>query len=168
MPLPQNLGGTEVLVAGRRAPLFFVGETQATIQIPWETQTGDQVEVQVTLNRKASPIHIISVSSKAPAIFFRDNHVAIAQRVVPNVFGPGQHDYRLTGHVDFEPARPDFLVVYATGLGSATTEVETGTAPSMPIPIEEVQAYLSAGPLEGRLEISVLGAHRTSFVAVTK
>ncbi len=120
-PLPTDLAGTRVSLAGRDLPLFFVSPGQINAQLPFDAQ--GVVALRVTSpNGRWSDV-FVQVVGTAPAIF--------------NVRGPGPSGQQTPAivHVsgrlvtDQEPARAgEFVILYLTGLGRVQGAIAAGQA----------------------------------------
>jgi uncharacterized protein (TIGR03437 family) len=108
-PLPAKLGDTEVFVAGKAMPLFYVSSAQVNLQVP-AGQVPGQVLTEVRVGgqvRSRSPLTVIPT---APGIF------AVANR-----------DGRV--NTVSVPAHPgEVLHIYATGQGAVIPAVDDGVA----------------------------------------
>lgn len=118
LPLPTQLGNTQVLVNGIAAPLFFVSPLQINAQVPFEVQPGSTVNVVVRVSGQDSPPEPLKIEDVSPGIF-----------TIPSLgTGPGA-----ILHTNFtlvnssSPAKPgEFVLVYATGLGVTNPSVSSG------------------------------------------
>lgn len=121
MPLSTTLVSTSVSVAGRAAPLYYVGPGQVNAQVPFETPSGTQ-QVYVTVNGIQSNVITMPVAVSAPGIFLYNGNYAVAQHGDYSVVDPGH------------PAKNgEVIVVYATGQGPVNQPVATGgAAPVLP------------------------------------
>ena len=120
-PLPTNLGGTEVVVNGRRAPLMFVSPTQINAQFPVDAAFGrGGVIVRTGLGQSLT---IFMESAEAAPQLFTDGGRAIA------VNQDGAMNSATT------PARGGSLVtVFLTGQGPVNPPVASGQpGPSAPL-----------------------------------
>jgi uncharacterized protein (TIGR03437 family) len=114
-PLPAKLGDTEVLLAGKAVPLYYVSSTQVNLQVP-AGQAPGQVLAEVRVGGQSRSRNPVTVIPAAPGIF------AVANR-----------DGRVnTASV---PAHPgEVLHIYATGQGAVTPAVDDGVAaPAQPL-----------------------------------
>ena len=114
-PLPAKLGDTEVLLAGKAVPLYYVSSTQVNLQVP-AGQAAGQVLTEVRVGgqvRSRSPLTVIPTA--------------------PGIFAVANQDGRVnTANV---PAHPgEVLHIYATGQGAVTPAVDDGVAaPAQPL-----------------------------------
>jgi len=130
-PLPTNLGGVQVTVNGRLAPLSYVSPTQINLLIPYATSEA-YVYFQVNNNGVQSNAVMVNPSATAPGVF------ALTQNggSFPPGVGPAavlHADYTLV--TPSNPARAgETLQLYVTGLGAVTPAVGDGAAaPSSPL-----------------------------------
>ena len=121
IPLPTNLGGVTVTIAGQPLPLFYVSSTQINAQIPWNLPGGaNSVTVSgggVSATAAFSPV------AAAPGIFVFGTDRAVAQN----------QDYTLNDAS--HPAKAGtYVTVYLTGIGPLDNPVGLGNAtPSQPL-----------------------------------
>ena len=117
LPLPTKVAGTQVLIGGVTAPLFYVSPTQVNAQIPFELNPGQQYQVIVSANGALTTPQPIQLNAGTPAMLQFTSGLVIAQH------GDG------TLVSDTAPAAPgEFIVLYMTGLGATDIPVPTGQA----------------------------------------
>jgi uncharacterized protein (TIGR03437 family) len=130
VPLPTTLGGVQVLVGGRPAPLLYTSVSQINFQIPYETPIGSgAVEFQV-LNPTTGQIlasGFYRVDPYAPGLFSADSS------------GSGQlaalnQDNSVNGTA--HPAKAGSVIqLFGTGVGVVSGAPPDGTpAPSALLP----------------------------------
>lgn len=124
LPLPLTLGGTQVLVAGTPAPLFFVSPTQVNFQIPniavsW-FPFPTVVEVVVLTNGVQSRPAPLPLFPASPGLFTTSSD------------GRGQAaalNSDLTPNSALNPASAGaVIVIYLTGMGAVTPPLQAGYA----------------------------------------
>ena len=119
VPLPTNLGGTQVLVNGAAVPLYFTSIGQIDFQMPYEIPPG-LATVQVVNNGTAGNTVSVTVAARYPDILEQGNGApVIVDFNTGKVLGAG---------VSASPG--DTLVIYAIGLGQTTPAAVTGAAPT--------------------------------------
>jgi uncharacterized protein (TIGR03437 family) len=113
-PLPTTLLGTQLLINGIAAPLFFVSPGQINAQMPWEVRGFSTVSVMAVVNGTLSNAVIVNLADAAPGIF----QGAILDAVSGQLISPSN------------PARAGvtYLTIYCTGLGPVTNQPPTGAA----------------------------------------
>jgi len=129
LPLPTTLGGTQVLVGGIAAPLFFVSPGQINAQIPPELPANSAVDVMVVVNGNVSIPRSVPLGSAAPGIAAYGTGRVIAQH----------GDYSLV--TPASPARPgEWIVFYLVGMGATSPAVASNqAAPASPLANATVQ-----------------------------
>jgi len=137
--LPTELAGVRVLVDLIPAIIFYAAPTQVNLLIP-SLLRRPQVELQLTVDGRAGPAVVIQLLEAAPALFQLDGKTPVATRA----------DWSLiTGEA---PARPgDYVILYATGLGSTEPETVYGQTPQTAARIQrwrEFQVWLDSLPVE--------------------
>ena len=125
-PLPKQIGGTQVLIAGTPIPLMTVAPDHIVAQVPFETHanTAQQLVVQSGVNQSAP--ETLPVAPAQPAVF------------TVNQQGTGQAFVTLGNTTQVadaaHPAKPgETVIVYCSGLGSVRPSLPSGNAaPSRP------------------------------------
>ena len=125
LPLQTNLGGVQVMVNGRAAPIYFVSPMQISVIVPNAT-TESFATFQVISNGTASNKVTVYVTPSAPGIF------TLTQNGVGNA-AVLHADYSVV--TQDSPAKiGETLQLFVTGLGAVTPAVADGaTAPSSPL-----------------------------------
>ena len=126
--MPFTLGGVQVLINGRLAPVYFVRSDLVLAIVPFAT-TGTVASVQVINNGAASATRTVRVKDGTPGIYTNP---------------PGGVGYAIGQHVQDgsystitpqNPARPgETILLYVNGLGDVSPPVADGVpAPSVPL-----------------------------------
>jgi uncharacterized protein (TIGR03437 family) len=114
-PLPSKLGDTEVLLAGKTVPLFYVSSGQVNLQVP-AGQAPGQVLAEVRVGGQVVARNPVTVIPSAPGVFAVANQDGRVNTAV------------LPAHLG------EVLHIYGTGQGPVTPPVDDGTAaPSKPL-----------------------------------
>jgi uncharacterized protein (TIGR03437 family) len=124
-PAPTILGGTQVLVNGTAAPLYYVSPGQINAVIPYEVSSAYLATIQVVNNGTGSnSVGNMYISDSAPGVF------TVASELSPGEDGIG---FAAALHADYtlitpsNPAMPgEEIAVYLTGLGLVTPAVSDG------------------------------------------
>jgi uncharacterized protein (TIGR03437 family) len=123
---PSILGGTQVLVDGKVAPVYFVSSGQLSAVVPFDV-TGTVAEIQVKNGSTLSNRVTVFRSPVTPGMFtVPANGVGIAA---------ARHNADGTLVNAQNPAVPgEYVQIYATGLGTVTPAVTAGQpGPSNPV-----------------------------------
>jgi uncharacterized protein (TIGR03437 family) len=116
-PLPVSFSGTQVLVAGNAAPLYFVSSGQLNIQIPLELATNQKYPVLAFFNNVPAIPDTITIAPATPGLLASGGAV-FAQRADASFVSSAA------------PAKPgEALVLYLVGMGVTTPPVATGQVP---------------------------------------
>jgi len=123
LPLPMDLGGSSLFIAGVEAPLLFSSDGQVNAMIPYGIQVNAGQQIVISRGNSLSVAQGLTMAAAAPGVF------------TTNGLGKGQgHIY--VAHADFtetlaDAAHPatagDYIVIYCTGLGEVTPSVTAGT-----------------------------------------
>ena len=125
LPLPTSLAGTQVLVNGQPAPVYYVSPGQINFEIPIDAVTSDAT-VQVVRNGQAGNTAYLNIKDRVPR--FITNGGAYAIMTTP--------DGTLTGIPSHPVKAGDVVVIYTIGLGPTSPVVASGTAsPSNPLAV---------------------------------
>ena len=129
VPLSGILNGTQILIGGLPAPVFFENGTQLNVQIPTELASGQQYSVIAMANGALSLSDTLSLAAADPGVAAYPNGAVIAQH----------NDFSLV--TSTSPAHPnEALIMYLVGMGATTSMVPSGTAsPSNPADLATLQ-----------------------------
>jgi len=123
LPLPNQLGGEQLVIGGRIVPLYSVGPTQIDAILPYGLPVASTIQMVALRGNAISTPVPVSVIAGAPGIF------------TTNGLGTGQgHVYVLNGgaFVLADSNRPlkagDVIVIYCGGLGEVSPPVTAGVA----------------------------------------
>jgi uncharacterized protein (TIGR03437 family) len=114
-PLPTMLSGTQVLVNGTPAPLFYVSPTQINLQLP--NGISGNATMMVTSGGASSVSTTVAVSALSPAIFMAGG----TQGAILN------QDYSANSAAN-PAAAGSVIQIFATGLGATSPPLATGQA----------------------------------------
>lgn len=132
-PAPTILGGTQVVVNGIAAPLYYVSPTQINAVVPFEVSSAMIATIQVINNGTASnAVGNIYIGDSSPGVF------TVASSLSPGSDGIG---FGAATHANYtlitpsSPAMPgETILVFLTGLGLVTPTVSDGQlGPSSPL-----------------------------------
>jgi len=119
LPLQTNLGGVQVMVNGRAAPIYFVSPTQISLIVPYAT-TESFATFRVSSNGTLSNQVTVYTTPTAPGVY------TLTQNGVGNAAAL-HADYSLV--TQDNPAKVgETLQLCVTGLGAVTPAVADGTA----------------------------------------
>jgi uncharacterized protein (TIGR03437 family) len=139
VPIPTALQGTQLIVGGRLAPLYYVSGAQVNAQIPAELTPNQQyAAVGIVNNQITLPVQVTVVPIAPAVIQFQDASL-IAQHGA---------DYSLV--TPTSPAHPgEHIIMYLVGMGATNPVVLSGAAaPSTaPLAAAVVQPTLTVGTL---------------------
>jgi uncharacterized protein (TIGR03437 family) len=123
VPLPTSINGTQVVIGGLNAPLYYVSSGQINAQIPFELAAGNQYQVVINANGALATPQTIQLTPAAPAVLQSTSGAVIAEH------GDGS---LITAA---SPATPgEYVVIFLTGMGATTSTVASGAAsPSNPL-----------------------------------
>src|SRR6185295_16151481 len=126
LPLPTSFNGTQVLVGGVPAPMFYLGPNQINIQVPTELVVGRQYQVLVTAPGGVSATDPITIVPASPGV------ASLVDGRINAQHGNGQS---VTAQ---NPAlRGETIAMYLTGMGVTNPLIATGAqAPGVvPLPV---------------------------------
>jgi uncharacterized protein (TIGR03437 family) len=123
-PLPINLGGSSVVLAGVATPLKYASDGQLTAVVPYEVAANTDQQIIVTRGVSLSAPQSLTVAPAAPGIFTQ-NGSGTGQGMIFGVDANGVQSLA-------DPTHPvqagDAIVIYCTGLGKVDPAVSTGYA----------------------------------------
>jgi uncharacterized protein (TIGR03437 family) len=148
-PLPTTLSGTSVTVNGIAAPLFFVSSGQINFLMPPATGLGT-AQIVVRTAQDTYSLGSISVVPTVPALFTND---ATGQGAAAAVATTDGVTFQIAPFDVIVNARPNFLLLFGTGLRRAATEHPNdanGVAESVRVTIEgQAASVIFAGAQGG-------------------
>jgi uncharacterized protein (TIGR03437 family) len=127
LPLPTSFNGTQVLVGGIPAPMFYLGPNQINIQVPTELVVGRQYQVLVTSPGGVSATDPITIVPASPGI-----------ATIPDGLGINAQHGNGQSVTALNPARRgETIAMYLTGMGVTNPLIATGAqAPGVaPLPV---------------------------------
>jgi uncharacterized protein (TIGR03437 family) len=129
LPLPTNLGGTQVLIAGVPMPLIYAGPGQIDAVVPFELAVGTG-QVIVQNGTTLSVPEPTPVSAAGPGAFTFNGSGSGAAIVF--AVNPDGSQYLVTASAPAHPGQA--IVIYCTGLGGVQTSITAGAAaPDSPL-----------------------------------
>jgi len=122
VPLPTSLNGTQIIIGGIPAPLFYVSPSQVNAQIPSQLSPNNQYQLIASANGALTTPITVQLAPVTPGFAVNADGSLIAQH------GDG------TLVTAASPAQPgEEVVAYLSGLGDTTTPISAGdVAPSDP------------------------------------
>jgi uncharacterized protein (TIGR03437 family) len=133
VPLPGQVSGFSVTIAGVNAPLYYVSPTQLNVQIPYETPVNQPSVVTINNNGRTATT-TLTVASAAPGLF-------------TDQYGNGTIVPTAT------VARGGVLTLYLTGVGAVSPAMATGAAPAagtpialLPVPVQATTVTIGGVP----------------------
>jgi uncharacterized protein (TIGR03437 family) len=157
-PLPTTLAGTQVLIDGTPAPLFFASPGQVNFQVPRTTAattinppvSSATALIEVVSNGQVIRVGAFQIAPVVPAIFTANqggSGAAIAIDAFTNTFGPF-NARRSNGE-------PNIIAVFGTGLGGDATDVDGNVSGSVQTRIDDNQVtLLYAGQAPGLVGVN--------------
>ena len=128
LPLPTDVEGTEVLLGGRRLPLWYTSEGQINAQVPYDLPVDTQHQIVVQRGDTLSVPEQFTVAAANPGIFSK-NQQGFGQGVIMRA------DQRTLAEPGTPAERGETIVIYCAGLGAVDPPVEPGRpAPPLPPP----------------------------------
>ncbi len=132
-PLATTLAGTQVLVNGVPAPLYFVSPGQINFQVPYSLTAGQTASVQVVSNGTQGNLRPLSIVATAPRLLYFTAFLPGGYGIIVNssdgslTLPSGTNVPGFATH----PAKPgDTLVIYGVGFGQTTPAAVEGQAAS--------------------------------------
>lgn len=110
-PLPTQLGGVQVLVNGQASPLYYVSPGQVNFQVPFDLDLSRKATVVVVTPQGNTNTVYVDVAATAPGQW-------------PFVIHPDPAGWRIDSHA----MTGETVILYASGLGTVSPPVPTGTA----------------------------------------
>jgi uncharacterized protein (TIGR03437 family) len=145
VPLPTSLGGVQLLINGKPAPLYYVDSGLINFQVPWDINTAVETypddpfsyapmfTARVQRGDLSSNLAYVTSQKDSPAVMIYGDNYAVAQDAQYRTIGPSN------------PARPNAgAVVYVLGVSSLKEPQTTGA----PAPLDHVVPFNAAVSLQ--------------------
>ena len=137
LPLPLQLGGTSVQIAGRALPLLFASARQVNALVPYELPANTSQQLIIRRGGTISHPSRIELATAQPDVFAFPTR----EGIVVDVAG------RLVT-MDNPVAPGDIIVIFAAGLGPVAPEVTSGdAAPVSPLAFAAGEVTVTIGGL---------------------
>lgn len=147
VPLETQLGGVEVTIDGKKAPLLYVSASQINALIPFEVPDGDNRQATLTVtNAQGSSTFSIYINRRAPAVFTRDASENGPAHVFDASFAPKQK---------ISPG--DVVIFYAAGLGPTSPPASTASGGSAAEPLNRITDELEVFVGDQKAEVLFAG-----------
>jgi uncharacterized protein (TIGR03437 family) len=159
VPLPTEVNGTQVLIGGIKAPIYFTSDGQVNAQIPYELEPNKQYQVIVAANGALSTPDSIQVSAVVPGLAANADGTVIAQHADGSLINATS------------PAKGgEIAVAYLSGLGTTSGgDVSSGGAsPGGDLAIPTVTPTLTVGGVSAKIEFvgltpGLVGLYQMNF-----
>lgn len=164
--LPTTLGGTQVLVNGVAAGLFYVSPTQVNFEMPLGL-SGLTAQVVVVSGGVSGLTAAVKVQAALPGIFTANSSGSGQGAIFIATSGEyAAPSGSITG-LSARPAQPgEFISMYCTGLGPATNQPPSGAAASdNPLSVTTVTPSVTIGNILATVSFSGLAP---SFVGLNQ
>ena len=151
LPLPSQLGGTTVVLAGRALPLLFAGPGQINAMVPYDLPVDARHQLIVRRGTAISTPEAVNVVSTQPGVF---TNTQSGLAIVVAAYADGS--YSVVG-----PQTPlkvgDVIVIYCTGLGDVEPRAIAGVgAPFNELLKATEQVKVVIGGVEARVDYAGL------------
>jgi len=144
VPLPTDLGGTEVLIAGRLMPLVSVSENRIDAIVPFDVEVNTTHQILVQRGSTISQPVPIDVAAAQPAIFQgRIYAIRSGDRILAQAGAPAR--------------RGDNIVIFCAGMGVVEGNTAAGAAgPDAPRAGARQPVQLTIGGVEAAVSFAGL------------
>ena len=127
VPLPTNLNGTQIIIGGIPAPLFYVSPGQVNAQIPSTLNPNNQYQLIVSANGALTTPIAIQLAPVTPGFAVYPDGSLIAEHADGSLVTLAS------------PAQPgEEVVAYLSGMGDTTTPISDGDAAPSDPPVSAV------------------------------
>jgi uncharacterized protein (TIGR03437 family) len=133
LPLATDMSGTEVLIGGMLAPLYYVSPGQVNAQIPFELDPSRPYQVILSANGALTTPDSVQLSPATPGLAAFSDGTLIAQHADGSVVSAAA------------PAvAGEYLVVYLAGMGCTNDMPPSGAAsPSNPLARPDIEPSMT-------------------------
>jgi uncharacterized protein (TIGR03437 family) len=163
LPLPVQLGGTQVVIGGIPMPLLYVSPVQINAMVPFDLPSGSTQQVIVQSGAALSVPEDAPVAPAAPGAFTYDGSGS-GQALVIVLNSDGSASLVTTS----SPAHPgSIVVIYCTGLGGVQSTVQAGdAAPLSPVAPANEAVTVSVGGSQAQVLFAGLVPTFTGFYQI--
>jgi uncharacterized protein (TIGR03437 family) len=159
VPLPTEVNGTQVLIGGIKAPIYFTSDGQVNAQIPYELEPNKQYQVIVAANGALSTPDSIQVSAVVPGLAANADGTVIAQHADGSLINA------------MSPAKGgEIAVAYLSGLGTTSGGDVTsgGASPGGDLATPTLTPTLTVGGVSAKIEFvgltpGLVGLYQMNF-----
>jgi uncharacterized protein (TIGR03437 family) len=145
LPLPTNINGTQVLIGGLAAPLYYISSGEVDAQVPLELAPRAGYPIVVSVNGALTVPDTINLVAAEPGVIAFPTGIPVAQHA----------NYNLITADD--PAVPgEAIILYLVGMGDTNPPVPSGS----PAPSQQPFALVTTAP-----QVTVAGAPATVLFA---
>ncbi len=160
IPLQTTLGGVQVSVAGKLAPLVYVSQGQINFQVPFEAPITGNVAVVVIRDGIPGTPQNAAMAEYAPGVFTYARTATALDPVIVHT------DNQLVTPTNPATAN-EILIVYATGVGSFDHPPATGAAPvSSPLANSLVTPTVKVGGATAQVQFAGLTPGSVGLVQI--
>jgi len=153
LPLPTDLQGASILVAGRTAPLVYASNGQVNAVVPFGISVNATHQVVASRGNEISVPQTVTVAAAAPGIFSR-NGSGGGQGIILGVDSSGAQEFADTAH---PVTAGSTIVIYCTGLGEVSPPVASGTpTPDSPLSTTVNPVTVTIGGVAASVEFAGL------------
>ena len=159
IPLPTTVNGTQVLIGGIKAPLYFTSPGQVNAQIPYELEPNKQYQVIIAANGALSTPDSIQLTAVVPGLAAYADGTVIGQHADGSLINAKA------------PARSgETAIAYLSGLGAPNSAVSSGAAsPGVDLARPAVLPTLTVDGKDAKIEFvgltpGLVGLYQMNFV----
>ncbi len=131
LPLPDQLGNTQLAIGGVSVPLLFVSQTQVNALVPYSLDTNAKYTVIIQRGDAISTAQTISVQPAQPGVFTPDQ----SGKGQGFIFVIGSNGSQTLATPDAPATAGNVLTIYCTGLGEVQPPLQAG----MPAPTSTLE-----------------------------
>ena len=129
-PFPTDLAGTQVILAGKRLPLYFTVDGQINALVPYDVPLNIPQLLVVRRGNALSTPESVVVALAQPAVFTK-NQSGTGEGIVVGARPDGA---QFLVSPTAPAAAGDVLIIYCSGLGAVDSSIPAGSpAPSSPL-----------------------------------
>jgi uncharacterized protein (TIGR03437 family) len=115
VPLPTSVNGTQVIIGGIAAPLYYTSSGQINAQIPFELDSQTQYAVVISANGALTTPQTIQLTPAAPGVAANTDTTILAEHANGTLI------------TSSAPAQPgETIVVFLAGMGTTDSNVPSG------------------------------------------
>ena len=135
LPLPMDLGGSSLVIAGLEAPLLYSSGGQVNAMIPYGVQVNARQQMVIARGSSLSVAQGLTIAAASPGVFSTDG----SGKGQGNIYVAQPDSTQTLADAGHPATAGDNIVIYCTGLGEVTPSLTAGA----PAPVDHLTSTVN-------------------------